>query len=65
MNNKFLGAVVESAKGVLTTRNVLTVASLALMGLTQIVNGKMTEEDTRELIRDELQKLEKKGEADI
>lgn len=65
MNNKFLGTIVESAKSVLTTRNVLTVASLALMGLTQIVNGKMTEEDTRELIRDELQKLEKKGEADI
>lgn len=65
MNNKFLGTIVESAKSVLTTRNVLTVASLALMGLTQIVNGKMTEEDTRELIRDELQKFEKKGEADI
>lgn len=65
MNNKFLGTIVESTKSVLTTRNVLTVASLALMGLTQIVNGKMTEEDTRELIRDELKKLEKKGEADI
>lgn len=41
---------------VVTDRRVLSAVSLILMGLTQLVSGKVTEEDTREIVRDELEK---------
>lgn len=48
MKNKFMKIV--------TDRRVLSSLGLLLMGLSQIVQGKISEEDTREIVRDELEK---------
>ena len=40
----------------LSDKRLLSAVGLLLMGLSQIVQGKISEEDTREIVRDELEK---------
>lgn len=44
---------------VITNKNVLTAASLILLGLSQMVSGRLSEETIRDMVKEEIENISK------